>query len=211
MGRLIRFGDIAVGILPAAGEGDMLWLGWFPGPWISSIEGKIVGLAGFFTWVNSTVAGGEVIVLDGYQERLRRFSPDGTESPASAAFAVQGEPVTPEIIEAAKRQEIDPRQDSAIARQWLDVKYAAEVLPHRLPPFRGLLSDSEGLLWMEGYRVETNKPGRYFVFTVDATHLATVPVPAGFRALEIGLDYLLGVGTDADGVERVVIYGLTRN
>lgn len=35
-------------------------------------------------------------------------------------------------------------------------------------------------------------------------------VPAGFRATEVGPDYCLGMETDADGVERIVMYGLIR-
>jgi hypothetical protein len=63
--------------------------------------------------------------------------------------------------------------------------------------------DSEGLVWLEA-------SGKYFVLTPDARHLATVAVPAGFRATEIGRDYCLGVETDVDGVERIVMYRLAR-
>jgi hypothetical protein len=201
--------SIAVGILPASAEGDLQWLGWFPGPWIASIEGRLTGLAGFFTWVNFTVVGQHVVVLDGDQELLRRFSHDGTELPGSA-IAIRGDPLTPEIIEQAKRREINPREDPVVARQWLDVRYASAVLGDRLPAFRTLLADSEGLVWLEGFRVEETQQGKYFVFSVDDGHVATVAVPAGFRATDIGSDYLLGVATDAEGVERVVMYGLTR-
>ena len=201
--------SIAVGILPASAEGDMQWLGWFPGPWIASIPGKLVGMAGFFTWVYATVAGEQVVVLDGDQERLRRFSPDGTESPGGG-ISIRGEPLTPELIERAKRGELDPPGDPLTARQWLDIKYGSAVLGERLPAFRALLADSQGLLWLEGYRTDESGPGRYFVYSTEARAVATVAVPAGFRATEIGLDYLLGVATDADGVERIVLYRLTR-
>ncbi|HEV8456089.1 MAG TPA: hypothetical protein VGQ24_14415 [Gemmatimonadales bacterium] len=203
--------SIAVGILPASGEGVMQWLGWFPGPRIVSIPGKITGLAGFFTWVHSTVAERQVVVLDGDQERLRRFSPDGTESPG-ASIGIRGEPLTPEIIDQAKHRESNRRNmDPVVARQWLDLKYGSAVLGDRLPAFSTLLADSQGLIWLESYRPDENQPGRYFILSIDARHVATVAVPAGFRATDIGLDYVLGVVTDADGVERIVMYGLRRN
>jgi hypothetical protein len=202
--------SIAVGILPASAEGAMQWLGWFPGPWIVSIEGKLTGMAGFFTWVYSTVAAQRVVVLDGNQQRLRRFSPDGTES-AGGEIGIRGEPLTPDIIEQAKRRDINPREDTIAARQWLDVRYDAVVLGDRLPPFRTLLADSRGLIWLEGYRADETQPGKYFVFSIDAVPIAAVAAPAGFRATDIGADYMLGVVTHADGVERIVMYRLLRS
>jgi hypothetical protein len=201
--------SIAVGILPASAEGAMQWLGWFPGPWIVSIEGKLTGMAGFFTWVYSTVAAGQVVVLDGNQQRLRRFLPDGTES-AGGEIGIRGEPLTADIVEQAKRRDINPREDTVAARQWLDVRYDAAVLGDRLPAFRTLLTDSQGLIWLEGFRADETQPGKYFVLSIDAEHVATVAAPAGFRATDIGADYVLGVTTDGDGVERIAMYRLTR-
>jgi len=87
-------------------------------------------------------------------------------------------------------------------RKWMEARYDPAVLPER-QPFRGLVVDSEGLVWLEA-------AGRYFVLTRDARLLASVTVPAGFRATDIGPDYCLGVETDADGVEHIVMYRLTR-
>jgi len=199
--------SVAVGILPASGEGSVQILGWFPGPWIVSIEGQITGLAGFFSWVSSGVAGGEIVVLDVDQERLRLFAPDGTESPGGA-MPIHGQPLTPELIEHAKSQEVGTGMDPVQARKWLDVRYDPAALPERLP-FRGFLVDSENLVWLEEYRVD-QAPGRYFVLTSGARLLAGVSVPAGFRATDIGPDYCLGVETDPDGVESIVMYRLTR-
>lgn len=199
--------SVAVAIFPASGEGDIELLGWFPGPWIVSIEGQITGLAGFFSWVSSRAAGNEILVLDADQERLRRFSLDGTELPGGA-IPVRGQPLTPELIDQAKRRETGPGGDAAGTRRWLDVKYDGAVLPDRLP-FRGFLVDSENLVWLEEYRID-QAPGRYFVITPDGRLLATITVPAGFRATDIGPDYCLGVETDPDGVESIVMYRLTR-
>lgn len=202
--------SIAVGILPESADGEVLWLGWFPGPWIASIEGKVTGLAGFFTWVYTTVAGERVVVLDGDQERLRRFSPAGAELPGGG-IAIRGEPLTPDVVARAKQRELGPGANDAAARQWLEVKYGSQVLDDRLPAFRGLRADARGLLWLEGYRADESEAGRYFVFSADARQVATLAVPGGFRATDIGADYVLGVTTDADGVERVALYRLTRS
>jgi hypothetical protein len=199
--------SIAVGIFPASGEGDVQVLGSFPGPWIVSIEGQITGLAGFFSWVHAWVAGRGIVVLDADQERLRRFAPDGTESPGGA-IPVRSQPLTPKLIDEAKRGETGLAGDPARARKWLAVRYDPVVLPDQLP-FRGFLVDSESLVWLEEYQVD-QAPGKYFVLSPNARLVATVIVPAGFRATDIGPDYILGVETDADDVESVVMYRLTR-
>src|SRR5687767_9694069 len=195
--------SIAVGIFPASGEGEIQFLGWFPGPWIVSIEGQLTGLAGFFSWVSSRAADGEVVVLDADQERLRRFAMDGTESPGGE-IPIRGQPLTPVLIEQAKRQETGPGMDPIQTRKWLEVRYDPAVLPVRLP-FRGFLVDSENLVWLEEYRVDQG-PGRYFILTPDARLLAIITVPPGFRATDIGPDYCLGVETDPDGVETIAMY-----
>lgn len=199
--------SIAVAIFPASGEGDIQLLGWFPGPWIVSIEGQITGLAGFFSWASSRASGREIIVLDADQERLRRFALDGTESPGGA-IRIRRQPLTPELIDQAKRRETSSSGEAVQARKWLDVKYDPVVLPDRLP-FRGFLVDSEALVWLEEYRVD-QAPGKYFVLSPDAHLVAIITVPAGFRATDIGSDYCLGVETDADGVESIVMYRFTR-
>ncbi|MGQ0702247.1 MAG: hypothetical protein ACT4PM_03840 [Gemmatimonadales bacterium] len=195
--------SIAVGIFPAVGEGDVQRLGWFPGPWIVSIEGQITGMAAFFAWVTARPVAKEILVLDSDQERLRRFALDGTELPGGA-IPVRGQPLTRELIEQVKRRDADPDVPS----RWIDTRYDPAVLPDRLP-FRGFLVDSDNLVWLEEYRLE-EKPGRYFILSLDARLVATITVPPGFRATEIGSDYVLGVETDANGVERIVVYRLTR-
>ncbi len=200
--------SIAVGIFPASADGEVQLLRWFPGPWVVSIEGQLTGLAGFLTWVSSRAVGREILVLDTDQERIRRFALDGTELPG-AAIPVPGEPLTPDLIERAKRQETSGGLDSLLARKWLEARYDPAVLPGRLP-FRGFIADSDGLIWLEEYPVD-HAPRQYFVLSPDGQLVAVVTAPAGFRATDIGPDYCLGVETDPDGVERIALYRLTRN
>jgi hypothetical protein len=48
------------------------------------------------------------------------------------------------------------------------------------------------------------------VFDAGGRWLCDVTMPAHFTPMEIGADYVLGVASDADGVETVVRYGLDR-
>lgn len=199
--------SIALGIFPPSGEGEVQLLGWFPGPWVVSIEGQITGMAGFFRWVNARTAGGEILVMDADQERIRRLGPDGTER-GTIPVANYAEPLTPALIDQVIAQEPASGMDSAVARQWREVRFDPAVLPSRRP-FAGMLVDAEGHVWLGAYR-EEDAPGRYFVLALDGRLLATVSVPAGFRPTEIGRDHCLGILTDRDGVESVVMYRLVR-
>ena len=200
--------SIAIGIFPPSADGDVQLVGWFPGPWIVSIEGQITGLAGFFRWVTSSPAGREILVVDADQEQLRRFALDKTEL-AAIPIAGYAETLTPEVINQAKAQEPSSGFDSVLARKWIDVQYDPVVLPRRLP-FAGLLVDSDTNVWLGAYR-DDRAPGRYFVLSLNGRLLATVTVPAGFRPTEIGTDYCLGVRTDSDGIESVAMYRLRRD
>lgn len=199
--------SIALGIFPASGQGDVQLLGWFPGPWVVSIEGHLAGMAGFFRWVTASPAGRKILVIDADQERIRRLAPDGTEL-ATIPIARYAEPLTPELIRQAVAQELGTGLDSAVARKWREVRFDPVVLPSRRP-FAGMLVDAERHVWLGAYR-EDGAPGQYFVLAFDGRLLATVTVPAGFRPTEIGRDYCLGVLTDRDGVESVIMYRLRR-
>jgi hypothetical protein len=200
--------SITVGIFPASGEGDVQVLGSFPGPWIVSIEGQWTGLAGFSGWVYARVTQGEIAVLDADLERLRRFTPDGTELPANV-LTIHRPPVTPELIAEATSQTMGPGINPEQAKQWRAAQYDPAVLPAHLP-FAGVVVDSEGLLWLEEYRID-GAPGKYYILSRDARLAATLVVPPGFRATDIGVDYILGIERDSDDVESVVMYRLRRS
>jgi len=48
------------------------------------------------------------------------------------------------------------------------------------------------------------------IFDRNGRPVAGLIIPANVSLHDIGRDYVLGVETDADGVERIVRYGLTR-
>lgn len=199
--------SIALGIFPPSGDGEVQLVGWFPGPWVVSIEGAITGMAGFFRWVDASPMGREILVIDADQERIRRLAPDGQEL-STIPIARYAEPLTPDLISQAMAQELGTGLDSALARRWREVRFDPVVLPTRRP-FAGMLVDAEGQVWLGGYR-EDGAPGQYVVLALDGRLLARVTVPAGFRPTEIGQDYCLGVLSDRDGVESVVMYRLRR-
>lgn len=89
-----------------------------------------------------------------------------------------------------------------------------------LPALRSIRLDKAGNLWVEPFFGAGIDVGPFEVFAADGTWLGSVPVPPGlergFRptrapGLEIGDDYLLGVWSDAQGIEYVRLYSLDKS
>ena len=56
---------------------------------------------------------------------------------------------------------------------------------------------------------DPDQPATWLVLDPAGKPKASVLVPPGFRITEVGPSYVLGVHTDADGVETVRLYQLT--
>lgn len=54
-------------------------------------------------------------------------------------------------------------------------------------------------------------PTTWFVFNMAGRWVGRVELPARFRLMEAGADYVAGVAQDADEMERVVVYALSRD
>lgn len=83
-------------------------------------------------------------------------------------------------------------------------------LPSSLPAFDQILLNPGGEVWVRRFRTPRDPGERWGVFGPDGAFLGHVAMPAGFALHEVGDDYLLGVGTDGMGVERVQLYRLLR-
>lgn len=83
-------------------------------------------------------------------------------------------------------------------------------VPDRRPAYRSLLVDQEGAVWVGAYAHPSETARRWDVFRSSGQWLASVLMPPGFRPLHVGSDWILGVGRDALGVERVELRSLRR-
>jgi hypothetical protein len=119
-------------------------------------------------------------------------------------------PVTAEVIDRYRRHLADPLDDPAAERQvelWVD----KVPFPETMPVYQSVMVDALGNAWVEQYRPPWEDQARWWVFDREGRWLGEPPVPAGVRIEEIGPDYVLGVRRDDLGVERVVLFALTRD
>jgi hypothetical protein len=77
------------------------------------------------------------------------------------------------------------------------------TLPSRRPAYGGLLATEEGGLWVAEFAVEGREAGAWDVFDDEGVWQGSVAVPEGFRPLQVGDGWVLGVSKGALDVERV--------
>jgi hypothetical protein len=82
--------------------------------------------------------------------------------------------------------------------------------PEIMPAYSNLMVDSEGWLWVEQYRLPNEAESHWTVFDAEGRWLTDVRMPDGLAVEQIGRDFVLGLNTDADGVQRVRVYTLER-
>jgi hypothetical protein len=118
-------------------------------------------------------------------------------------------PVTPEdgtrYIESTVEGVGDPEQAAGI-RSYL----GALPLPDVFPPHGELLADALEHLWVEDFQRPGAENRTWNVFDPQGALVGRVILPEKFKPLEIGRDYVLGLGSDEMNVEYVRIYGLQR-
>lgn len=152
-----------------------------------------------------------------YQAETDRFAatlhaPDGT--PVRTVRRPHASPRATAADVAAQRERLEGGDDE-ITRMSPQMAAAQrrlmETLPHRstLPAISGIHVDRQDDLWLRAYVPPDASTAEWSVFDPRGQWLGIVAVPADFRVLEIGEDWMLAMRTDSlDGVERVVLHRL---
>lgn len=133
--------------------------------------------------------------------------------------------VTQDMRNAYERGEAGVRADGSN-------KYEGAVRSHRLrmaqtmryaeqlPVFARMLASRSGELWVSDFRPEDGMPqfrvlappvpSHWRVFDTRGWELGNVELPARFRPFDAGADWVLGVTTDADDTESVLLLRVRR-
>lgn len=112
-------------------------------------------------------------------------------------------------IERYRRKEIaDERpQDRPIE----EARVRQMPYPKYYPAFRRVVRDHRGRLWLEQYPRNGVKAAPVWAVLDPAAHtVANVSFPAGFVPYDFYGSRVIGIGTDSDGVQVIVDYGLSR-
>jgi hypothetical protein len=94
------------------------------------------------------------------------------------------------------------------ARAAVENRLAATTFPKTIPAFQRILIDPSGRIWAQHYLRANHIPLQWTVFDRDGKMLGIVEVPLGFRAFEVGNDYILGRLRDPKGQAHIQLYRL---
>lgn len=118
-------------------------------------------------------------------------------------------PVTARDLDTARDAILERIGNDAERRTRFEQSWAAVPQPARYPYWGSAVADRLGHLWVSSYA----RPGPALVWAVyDPTgqRVGEVRLPATFRPLDIGTDYMLGVERDEFDVEYVRVYPISR-
>jgi hypothetical protein len=205
----------SAGLVSAAGDGQVTWLAQRPGLAVvvynptGNIRQAVVGPIAFSPDFEAAARGHFVWFAESGADSLERFDTRTAERRVIRLPFPPARPA-PALVEAARAREENTARD-ARSREWTKAKYSAKYLPKQLPRFEALLPGPSGELWVQQYSGIRSNSARYLVLDAELRPVAWVRVASGFRAQDVGVDYVLGVHEDDDGVETIQMFRLTRH
>ena len=175
---------------------------------LSSEDGRAVMSAPLFARTSSAALGDDVVYV-GDQETFEvlRYTPEGRLQRIMRVPGVDLELNTSDVQQL--KDELlarEPEQRRTMMRTHLEEM----TLPPTRPAYGSLMPDALGNLWAGEYARYPAVPRTWTVFATTGKLLGEVTVPDRFKVLQIGPDWILGVGRDELDVEYVRVYRIDR-
>lgn len=117
-------------------------------------------------------------------------------------------PVTPKDL--ARERDEERQQTPPDQQGLLEEKYRHPAIPKTKPLLALARIDSEGYLWLRRWEVGADSRVTYIIVAPDGELLGEVAAPPGLRVMAIEPDAVIGIYRDADDLESVRSYRLTR-
>jgi hypothetical protein len=118
-------------------------------------------------------------------------------------------PLKPIPFSAVERADFRKRFLAKIAP--ISRQQAEELeMPTSTAAFLDLHADLLGHLWAQRPTIRQDAENAWVIVDVNGTTIGQATLPARFRPLEIGADYVLGVARDEDDVQFLQVHALTR-
>ena len=203
----------STGIIAARGDGDVQWLGNFKSAAIfihnptGDVKQASVGPIAFPPWLRSATNGGQIWIGDSGTDTLVVVrARDLTRFIVRVPFERRAPTKT--LIDAVRQRETGPDLTPQ-GKSFSDAKYGPR-LPDRMPSFESLVPGPQGEMWVQEYAGLRSLPTQYVVLDANGRPIARLPLSAGSRVREVGVDYVLIAREDADGVESIRLHRLER-
>jgi hypothetical protein len=209
----LRRGDIALETIGDDGAETRTDLGRFP--WLTSLarnpgnseRAMSVGSYEFGPGLHFTRSGDLLIIGDGAEPRLQYIRANGTRV-ADVALPLERRAFDQKAVAAARDKLLSISAERI--HESITHEHEPRYLPETQPYFRELREGPDGEVWVERFRVDRFASAEFLVIGADRKPRARLVLPPGLRPLEVGRDYILGIVTDEDGVENVVMHRYAR-
>lgn len=206
--------SMTLGVLHVGDPGEVSWIGTFPNnTWFSYnlSAGPVKTTMSRFPLGPSLIsiaAGDRVWIGDTGTGIIRVFDATGhAVGTFSAPFASR--PFSEAALARAKARALGSAGD-ADARSRIETLYSSSIRPRWTPRFSRLLAGAASEVWIEAYEEDSSAPRQVIVVSATGRPLATLAVPPNVTIHEVGLDYVVGVETDSDGIQRIAQFRLRR-
>lgn len=173
-------------------------------------------VAPFGTFGYTVVSGDAYYTLRSDRYEVRRFNSSG-ELEAIVRRAVSPRPIGSADVDAELERHLDRYTSEGAVRDAVFAVLKDMAVPGTMPvvgPFHeslpALKIDGDGHVWVREYTPPRTSGTHWSVFDTNGVYLSTVDMVSGLEPSEIGTDYVLGVRTDADGVEYVQLHRLDK-
>lgn len=204
----------SVGLIDADAGGAVGWLGQFKGMAVfvhnptGNVQRASVGPIAFSPWLFAAASGPNIWYGESDADSLIVYSADDGRR-STVRLPILPRRLLPATIEAERKAELAEARD-AQGRSWIDAKYSAQRLPRALPFFQQLLPGPGGEVWVREHTGSRADSVRYLVIDSRGAPRAWVSAPPRTSIRDAGLDYIVVVHEDDDGVETLRTYGLSR-
>lgn len=150
--------------------------------------------------------GDQLVVGEPHELSFRRYSDDGR-----LRRIVRGPLESFELTSAMRNSYTSAK---LIDRESIEIRTALATkdypMPKGFPAYTALEVDRDGNTWVRRFEIPDIPARRWGVFRQDGRFLGHVTLPAGVQVLEIGSDYLLGLGKGPMDEEQVRMYRVRR-
>ena len=181
-------------------------MGFFVGE--GSARSGVVGISAFSPVTLSGVSDSMIYTMDTATPDLDLWDCRGQRR-SRITVPIPERPVTPSAVERVKQKELAVSRVE-MARRFVDTRYSAANLPRVFPRVRSIVSGPGGELWLEQYEADPEAASTWWVLALSGRVTARLQTPAGFRIKGVTRTHVAGVHYDADGVESIRVYRLSR-
>ena len=175
---------------------------------LSTEDGRAVMSAPLFARTSSAAMGNETVFV-GDQEAFEvlRYSPAGVLQQIMRVPDADLQLTTGDVQQLKETLFArEPEQRRVMMRDHLEEM----AVPPTRPAYGSLIVDALGNLWAGEYARYPAVPRTWTVFTATGELLGEVIVPERFKVLQVGHDWILGVGQDELDVEYVRVHWLVK-